>query len=337
MSVTIDDFPFSQVCKMLAIIRQNKKQAERPFAIFLRQFQPRTDSGLFELLRLFCPNKDSERGNYHLKEKLLAKAYIDSVPGTRKTQDECKGRDIGDFIGEVLEGRPSVPETPATVTMINSFLRTLQDARGGRNVAGLAAIQGQKDKTAVIREHIDSFTVEEHQWLCRIITKDLKLGVQSETLLGWWHPQAKADIETQSLLSVCQRMMNADGATSAGQITLMSAFSPMLCSPPRDLETLLRHLRTGHWFYEDKLDGERLLVHKRGDEIRLFSRFRIEFFIIGSLIVLHRKRNDFTRLGPGHAAIINDLRQALGQHEFVEREWFLKYSHIILRVLQLYR
>lgn len=53
---------------------------------------------------------------------------------------------------------------------------------------------------------------------------------------------------------------------------LFRAFTPMLCRRPTKLEDSVKEMQGKTFFIEEKLDGERMQLHKRGDEFFYCSR-----------------------------------------------------------------
>jgi len=54
---------------------------------------------------------------------------------------------------------------------------------------------------------------------------------------------------------------------------LFRAFTPMLCRRPTKLEDSVKEMQGKTFFIEEKLDGERMQLHKRGDEFFYCSRY----------------------------------------------------------------
>jgi len=57
------------------------------------------------------------------------------------------------------------------------------------------------------------------------------------------------------------------------RVYLFRAFTPMLCRRPTKLEDSVKEMQGKTFFIEEKLDGERMQLHKRGDEFFYCSRY----------------------------------------------------------------
>jgi DNA ligase 4 len=163
-------------------------------------------------------------------------------------------------------------------------------------------------------------TAAEHKWVVRIILKDLKLGFGEKTVLKEWHPDANEAINIQNnLRTVCQLLKDPNK-----KLTQMIDYDikpgmhvkPMLATrkSPQDV---VRAMNNEPFFIEQKFDGERVLIHKNHDEIRLFSRNgnRVDHtysgfvevarqhikarvcIIDGELLIWDNDKNDFEEFG----------------------------------------
>lgn len=63
-------------------------------------------------------------------------------------------------------------------------------------------------------------------------------------------------------------------STQDKTVQLFHAFAPMLCKrPTRKIEDSVKEMGGSEFFIEEKLDGERMQLHKRGNEYFYCSRF----------------------------------------------------------------
>ena len=131
------------------------------------------------------------------------------------------------------------------------------------------------------------------------------ISVKETTVFSVFHPDAHDLYNTCSdLKKVCwelwdpKRRLNEDEKT----VKLFRAFAPMLCKrPTRLLEDSVKDMGGRTFVIEEKLDGERIQLHKRGNEFFYCSRFsdipQIDVFIH---LHPHRKAKDYTYLYGKH-------------------------------------
>ncbi|KAJ3559037.1 hypothetical protein NM688_g581 [Phlebia brevispora] len=233
---------------------------------------------LYPVLRLILPQKDRERAVYGLKEKNLAKIYIKLIPLQRTDFDAVRmlnwkkptERDAtsGDFptvLYEVISKRSSVMEGMLSVDDINDVLDQL------------AENMGKSDRQAKIMQRVyNRTTPEEQRWIVRIILKDMQISVKETTVFSVFHPDAHDLFNTCSdlkkvaweLWDPMRRLKEEDKA-----VQLFRAFAPMLCRrPTRKIEESIKEMGGTKFFIEEKLDGERIQLHKRGNEYFYCSR-----------------------------------------------------------------
>lgn len=106
----------------------------------------------------------------------------------------------------------------------------------------------------------------------RLILKDLKIGLGHETLLKNYHPDA---LEIYNMTSDLKRVFEElkDGKTRFGidKFALFFPIKPMLAG--RVDKSKLEEIVQGQKFLiETKFDGERIQVHFKEGDIRMFTR-----------------------------------------------------------------
>lgn len=114
----------------------------------------------------------------------------------------------------------------------------------------------------------------QNRWLIGIL--DMQISVKENTILSVFHPDALDLFNTCSdlkkvawdLWDTSYRLNDKDKS-----IQLFRAFSPMLCRRPGTrLEDSIKDMEGRPFIIEEKLDGERIQLHKRGNEYYYCSR-----------------------------------------------------------------
>jgi DNA ligase-4 len=81
-----------------------------------------------------------------------------------------------------------------------------------------------------------------------------------------------------SLQRVCEEVARPPHEAAARPMRLVDYFAPckpMLASNP-PWHTVIQRMKGHRFIIEDKFDGERILVHKRGAVIKLFTRKSVD-------------------------------------------------------------
>lgn len=279
--------PFADLCSTLERIQKSKGRAEkiRHFKEFLdswRKFhdalhknQKDVTDSFYPAMRLILPQLERERMAYGIKETMLAKLYIELLNLPREGKDALKllnyrtptgtRGDAGDF---------------ATIAYFVLKPRCLQ--KGSLNIQqvnelldSVASNNSSKKKDLVKKSLLQLITQSsalEQKWLIRMIVKDLKLGVSEKTIFSVFHNDA-AELHnvTTDLEKVCRQLHDPSLGLSDISITLFSAFKPMLAAIA-DIEHIEKDMHHQSFYIETKLDGERMQMHKKGNEYRYFSR-----------------------------------------------------------------
>jgi ATP-dependent DNA ligase len=159
----------------------------------------------------------------------------------------------------------------------------------------LALAGGKEGKTKVLRERIiNEFNPQEQKWLMRIVFQDLKVGFGFESLLK------KIGEEVWQKYDECSSLRTVFETIGVGiKITgleVMTHFAPMLALGFNKSDSILGQLHSveakmkGQPFVMDiKLDGWRMLIHKKGSEVMMMSRrgenWTSDFYPVGKTVI----------------------------------------------------
>lgn len=228
----------------------------------------------YPYIRLLLPDKDDGRQSYGIKEHICAKLYCDVIGLDRKSEaydslrffsDPVKNKlatagDFGATLEQVLLQRCDSKPSSITVGQVNGLLDSL------------ALAKGEGERKNLIGEIFDKFSPREQKWLVRIIFHALRVGI-NKGLLKRLHPDAESEYDkTSDLRRLCNDFANKSSAErSSTSIQLGTPFTPML-SLKRDFQDVVKSFAGNPFVMEVKLDGERMLCHKRGETFHLFTR-----------------------------------------------------------------
>jgi len=232
----------------------------------------------FSVLRLLLPELDDERRSFGMKEKGLAELYISVLeldsqsfdaqrlrrwqdPNLQQQAGEIPAR-IGSFFS-VLEAvlRHRCSDTSClTIAQVNDSLNELN-----------TVLEKEKRKK-IFHRLVSNCTLTENIWISRIILKEMHLGIRFEHILKWFHPSALEDYRlTHSLRRICEDCFQPGFHITSQDIILGQPASVSLAKRQENLQRI-PYLMPDGFYLEPKFDGERLQLHKKGDEIQCFSR-----------------------------------------------------------------
>ncbi|GAA6040368.1 hypothetical protein JCM8097_007579 [Rhodosporidiobolus ruineniae] len=282
-----------------------KAEALRNFFITWRKI---VGPDLYPLVRLLMPDRDTRRGTYKLKEAKLAKAIITALDLPHKsdasvkllnwklpTKEDPGAGEFATVAYEVITTRSSVitSKQEVTIDVVNQLLDELSHMKG--NTFGP---DGKKKSIGVeharlLKSCVQKMTPTEMKWFIRIILRDLKIGMGEKTILNQLHPDAVDVFNTCSdIKRVCWRLFNPNERIMREDctITIGRVFRPMLAWRSNNFNDVIKAMKRGRprrdpdyqwrdgeyrddeFMIEEKLDGERIQLHKIGDEYQYHSR-----------------------------------------------------------------
>ncbi|RLM66518.1 putative DNA ligase 4 [Panicum miliaceum] len=227
----------------------------------------------FSALRLVLPGLDRERGTYGLKEAALAAVLVDALGIAKDSPDAVRlinwrrsggGRNAGNFAlvsAEVLQRRQGITSGGLTIKEVNDALYLL------------AATENRSEKATILSSLIKKTNALEMKWLLMIILKDLKLGISEKSIFDEFHPDAQDLFNvTCDLKFVCEKLNDRSQRHKRQDIEVGKAVRPQLAMRVRDASAAWKKLHGKQVVAECKFDGDRIQIHKKGEEIHFFSR-----------------------------------------------------------------
>lgn len=270
---------FQGLCRVLEAVERTPKSDAKLRLLFSDALRAQVKGGdLYPLMRLLLPQLDRER-TYNLKEKKLAKIYVDVLGMASASKDAQKlehfndptivdSKSVGDFAAvlyEVMLYRGSGGDkAQKTLQDVNELLDAL--IRADSNTA----------RRKVIMQLSTEFPANEQKWIIRIVLKDLKVGLRHERVLNFLHPDAMEMYNhTNDLHKVCTDLRNS-AVRYVPQLEPFQVFSPMLAKRVAFGECISA-INADAFVMEPKLDGERITCHIKGKEVQFISRNGINY------------------------------------------------------------
>ena len=139
-------------------------------------------------------------------------------------------------------------------------------------IAGMSGKGSAGEKRRVLGELFARATKEEQDFLLRLLTGELRQGALEGIMveaLAKARALAPADVRRAVMLAGGLGAV-ASGDVASFKIELFRPIKPMLAKTAADVSEALAEL--GPTAFEYKFDGIRIQVHKRGREVRIYSR-----------------------------------------------------------------
>jgi DNA ligase-1 len=203
-----------------------------------------------------------------LAEKAIAEAYETSEEEIKKRY--ARSGDLGDVASELNEGKGS------SLTIEKVFLRL-------REIKKISGKGSQEEKTRLFADLLKRAGPEEGKYIIRIVLGKLRLGFGDQFLLEAFSIAFTGDKKhigkIKESYSVCTDIGElaealaryGSKATGKFSIKLGRPVRSMLAQRVENFEELEERI-SGKKAAEEKYDGERVQIHKDGEEIKAFSR-----------------------------------------------------------------
>jgi DNA ligase 1 len=187
--------------------------------------------------------------------------------------------------GEIPQGKIGIgyAAVRAAAATPAAHLSRLSIAEVDDKLSVLAGIRGSGSaarRAAALQELFSHATAPEQQFLLRLLIGELRQGALAGVMVDAIAAAAGMPIATvrraamysKSLGTVASAALG-DGAEALAkfQLELFSPVSPMLAQTAVDVAEALREIH-GAAAFEWKMDGARIQVHKRGDDVRIYTR-----------------------------------------------------------------
>lgn len=213
-----------------------------------------------------------------LGEKLVVRAISSAMGMSASAVGELFRRhgDLGSAAEEAARGRlqSTLFMEPLTVAKVYSSLDEVARASG----------QGSQDlKLRLLVSLLNAASPEEAKYLVRTVVGELRLGVADYTILDALALAYTGDRANRSILERAYNLCSDLGAVARAvaegglkgletfKVTVGKPIRPMLAERMSSPKEIIEKLG-GRCSSEYKYDGERMQVHKKGKEVKIFSR-----------------------------------------------------------------
>ncbi|KAF9131934.1 DNA ligase (ATP) [Mortierella sp. 14UC] len=273
---TLPSPPFHELVMLLEDISKMSSKKREFVARYFQAWRKNGFGSMYPVIRLLLPKLDNERRQYGLKESKMADLYISSLkilPGSEpalklKNWKEGARDSAGDFslaVRDVVASRSLVTHPMGhTIRDVNHLLTKL--SRKGL------------EKSEIFNKLVQSYTALENKWIVRIINKDLKIGMSENSVFPCYHPDAL------ELYNVCSELRKTVLDCSDPTVKVVTAsvnvnhpFKPMLSKRIPTAKDVVVSMESQPFWIETKIDGERVQIHKDGENYRYWSRNSTEF------------------------------------------------------------
>ncbi|GAB6028919.1 DNA ligase 3 [Chamberlinius hualienensis] len=216
---------------------------------------------------------------YNLQSKQLVNLFS-QIFGTR-LQDmitDLEKGDVADTIFTFFEKSAKCqPASKSTFDNATSKLNFTVD----EFLDDLTKVTKEEDQIRVLTEIAELCTSNDLRMIIRLIKRDLRINAGAKHILEGVHPDAYDAFQaSRNLKDVIDRILakrdSTDGKPGMSKVlsikaALMTPILPMLAEACKSVEQAMKKCPNG-MYAEIKYDGERVQVHKQGNQFSYFSR-----------------------------------------------------------------
>ncbi len=210
----------------------------------------------------------------------LAIKAISKAVGTDSKKVTALWKKIGD-IGEVAKELTKEKKQTTLATHILTVEKVINNLRKLPELEGKGTVE---KKLSLITELLTSANPTESLYLIRTLIGDLRIGVQESTikyalLKAFFKNNKEYDEDLQRAIDRSNDLKEVFVAAKSGDVSDLEKIKlevgkpikAMLAQKANDIEDAFKHLGTP-LAIEYKYDGFRLLIHKKGNTVTLFTR-----------------------------------------------------------------
>lgn len=214
-------------------------------------------------LILLMPHIDSRV--YNLKDKQIVKLFS-RIFGLRHDDllQDLHAGDVSETIAKFFPKSRNIKpakDSDLTVFDVNNLLDEL------------SATGTEETQVSLLEPICKRCTPGDLKTIIRLIIRDLKMNCRERHVLDALHSDAyDAFQKSRDLKIILKQFCGAGGSSSKSSgLNVMTAISPMLAEACKDFDKALSKCPKG-FYSEIKYDGERVQIHKQGNQFKFFSR-----------------------------------------------------------------
>jgi DNA ligase-1 len=268
--------PFARLAGLADALAATRKRTEmaRLLAEFLRSLSPpeRAPGARLAIGQVFA---EWDERSLNLSWKAVTAAVDGLVEASPAARDAAGAQavDGGEYVYLLLHRARREPPQPPPLTLLEVY-------QALEAIAGTAGRGARARKQALLDGLLGRASAQEAKVLAKIIFQDMRHGVSEGILLDGIAQAAgvKARLVRRAAQfwgdvgEVAQvALAEGEAGLKGAHVRLFRPIKPMLAQTAEDLEEAFARYE-GRLALEYKLDGARVQIHRRGDEVRIYSR-----------------------------------------------------------------
>jgi DNA ligase-1 len=272
----MNETPFARLAQLGELLERTSKRKELTalLADFLSSLSPDEIPPAVRLtIGQVFPEWDGRTLNVSWRAVMGVIDELTDVSPDVREEVSAQSVDGGEVVRLLLERARRQPPSPPPLTILEVF-RTFEE------IAGTAGRGSRDHKEALLKGLLERATPVEAKCLAKVIYQEMRHGVSEgimldgiaqaaglKTRLARRANQLWGDLGEVALVALTEGEAGLRKAT----LRLFRPIKPMLAQTAEDLAEPFERYE-GRVALEYKLDGARVQIHRRGDEVRIYSR-----------------------------------------------------------------
>ncbi len=217
---------------------------------------------IYSVIKMLLPKID--KTVYNLSDKKIIKIFSRLL----ECDEEAMKEDLDK--GHLYETVKTFFQKSKTYTPIPKSVITIQDVE--EFLTGLSRVNKEKDQITHLKDILLRCTANDLKCLIMLIKHDLKINSGTKHVLDALDSKAYDCFKSsRDLKRVVEKFVETESVPVVTESFVATPIEPTLATPCKSLDKLIEKCKNG-MFVETKYDGERVQVHKNGNEFTFFSR-----------------------------------------------------------------
>eukprot|EP00834_Sanchytrium_tribonematis_P002989 NODE_105_length_19280_cov_0.929461.p2 type:complete len:740 gc:universal NODE_105_length_19280_cov_0.929461:12843-15062(+) len=260
----MNGFDFTKLCEFLdASTQRSIPDVKKAFENMFKYLRNNNSELLYPVIRILCIKLDRRRSPFGLGNDKIARIIIDTIGIDKKSEQASKllkfkqePIEFSDLVKQAITDRLDNPDSHISIPDIHGYLDQI-------------AISELEKKKDVFLDLLLKLSPTEMFWFIRIILKDLRIRINGETILKLFASEASELWATHTDLEYVVNV-GLVGKAKVKTIEVGKSFKPMLSKRATTLADPFKSAK--ELYVEEKIDGERILLHKANDQYKFFTK-----------------------------------------------------------------
>jgi DNA ligase-1 len=249
---------------------QSRLQIVREVGDFLARLQP-AEAEIAARFLIGRPFAQGEGSRLNVSGRAVWKIASEMVAAQDRGEDLfAEAVDFGEVIEALMRLRAIEPQPTLTISGVGTALA---------NIASIEGRASRRHKLEALRELFERASNLEAKYLAKILIGEMRHGMSEGLMLEAVAAMAQRPIGEvrrsfmlEGDLGRLVAILRGVAPSAAGSVGAIKPLKPMLAQPASEVADAFAIFGADNFALEHKVDGARVQIHRRGGQVRIFSR-----------------------------------------------------------------